>query len=91
MPSLNVHIKGELCWTDLDRKRIATRANGRMYSIDAIARLPGGMSSGRSSVTIRVDLEDGSTVLAETSLGALTAALNAFHAADDREHVPSSL
>lgn len=42
-----------------------------------IALLGGGMSSGLPSVALRLDLEDGSTVIAETSLAALTGVIAA--------------
>ena len=45
-----------------------------------IAALPGGMASGRTSLTIRIDLPNGDVVLAETSLALLQLAARAFTA-----------
>jgi len=44
----------------------------------AITALKGGMTSGKPSVAIRLDLPDGRTVIAETSLALLLAAADAF-------------
>jgi hypothetical protein len=47
-----------------------------------IALLKAGMGSGKSSVTIRIDLPDGKIVLAETSLALFIAAAEALAACD---------
>lgn len=66
-------------------------ASGR-HRDAAPARLPGGMKSGASSVTIRVDLPDGRVVLVETSLKMLGTVARAFEAADagDAERAAAS-
>lgn len=44
----------------------------------SMAPLLGGMASGGTSVTIRIDLPDGTTILTETSLALLRTAVDAF-------------
>ena len=51
----------------------------------SVARLAKGMSSGKSSVTFRIDLPDGRTVLGETSLALFQAAARAFRAVEAAE------
>ena len=78
MPQLSIHVDGDACWPDLalgpdlDLDMIL---HGELVSI---AALPGGMASGKVSVTVRITLDDGRTVLAETSLALLHMALSAF-------------
>jgi hypothetical protein len=64
MIGMNVILRGDAAWPDLDGKklRVADPAN----SI-SVAVLDGGMSSGRPSVALRIDLLDGSTLIVETS------------------------
>lgn len=85
MPGLPLHIHGDQCWPDL-ADMAARLEDGRVIHLRGegleMARLPGGMSSGNSSVTIRVNLPDGRVVLAETSLALLRMAVQAFDAAD---------
>ncbi len=89
MPMLSVHTHGDECWPDV----AALAADGRVIHLAgaglSVARLPGGLTSGKSSVTIRVDLPDGRVVLAETSLALLRTAVQAFDAADAREGRPT--
>lgn len=85
MPILPLHLNGDGCWPDLAdiQKRVA---DGRVIHLVGhgleLARLPGGMSSGATSVTLRVNLPDGRVVLVETSLANLRMAVQAFDAAD---------
>lgn len=76
MMSLEVHIEGDKCWPDLMGKK------GQPAFIQGcfigIARLPGGTVSGKSSVTVRIELPDGQVVLAETTLVLLANAVKAF-------------
>lgn len=68
MAQMNV-VAGDGAWEELKAK---AEAGQLIHLADAatigIAHLAGGMSSGRASLTIRLDLPDGRTVLAETSL-----------------------
>lgn len=92
MPALSIHTHGDECWPDLNpiEERLA---DGRVIHLVgtglSMARMPEGLASGKSSVTIRVDLPDGRVVLAETSLALLSTAVRAFEAADEREGRPT--
>ena len=74
MPTILLITDGDECWPDLAAKRaegrtiwhLANRAPALQFAL-----LKGGMASGHASVTIRIDLDNGDVVLAETSLGAL--------------------
>jgi hypothetical protein len=79
MPVLHVHIDGDKCWPDLEDKMDKIIHLGEGARID-IAALPGGMSSGKTSVALRFDLPDGQVVIAETSLALLGTAVDAFRA-----------
>ena len=84
MPSVEMIMNGEGCWPDLQ----TGSDNDRLYALfgdDAppiqLALLRGGMTSGKSSVSIRIDLPDGKVVLTETSLALLRTAIRGFVAA----------
>jgi hypothetical protein len=83
VPAINIITNGDGCWPDLSEKRRAGHAIWHLGN-DApaiqFALLKGGMVSGYSSVTIRIDLSSGDVVLAETSLGLLVSAVNALRA-----------
>jgi hypothetical protein len=93
-PSLRVAVDGEGAWPDLARKPNKVMKLGD--SAMAIAALAGGMQSGRASVMFRIDLPDGRTVVIETSLRTLHAAVTAIvarhgepfmqHPLSEREH-----
>lgn len=80
MPVMNVILEGDRAWPD-----VANLAEqGKLIHLrDApwsLAALAMGMSSGRTSVALRIDLPDGRTLIAETSLGLLLGAARAFEA-----------
>ncbi len=83
MATATLHINGDACWPELlekiERGEVVRAAPAALQ----FARLPGGMTSGASSVTIRVDLPDGRVVLVETSLRMLGLVARAFEAADE--------
>lgn len=92
MPSIDLHLDGDKCWPDL--KQLDER--GRLITLmgeDApqlgIARLPGGTLSGRSSVTIRLDLPDGRTVVTETTLALFCQAADAMRTRDRMDGLPA--
>lgn len=76
MPVLNIKLDGDQCWPDLAAKR----ERGELIQTETIsvALLPGGMSSGKASVAIRIELPDGRTVIAQTSLELFDSAARAF-------------
>lgn len=78
MPALTIVMDGDKAWPDLRDKKILHLGN------DApplqVAVLAGGMASGKPSVTLRVDLPDGRTVLAETSARLFVSAARAITA-----------
>jgi len=74
--NLQVSLYGDNCWPGL-KDRPFTEG-----TLTGIARLPAGMGSGRSTVTVRIELPDGQTVLAQTSLALLSNAVLAFNTAE---------
>lgn len=74
MPALDVIMNGDNCWPDLRKGFIEGRWVG-------IARLPNGTVQGNPTVTVRIELPDGQTVLAETTLALLSQAIRAFEVA----------
>lgn len=74
MIALDIIIHGDNCWPDLHNGFIT----GRLV---AIARLPNGTLSGKPTVAVRIELPDGQTVLAETTLALLSSAVRVFEVA----------
>lgn len=77
MPVLDIIMDGDNCWPELKEKGFIT---GNWVGI---ARLRRGMVSGAASVTVRIELPDGQTVLAETSLALIENAARAFRVAEE--------
>lgn len=75
MPSMVLVMDGDGAWPDLKDKKVH-----HVTSQIQVAPLGGGMASGKASVTFRIDLADGSVVLAETSLELFSAAARAMNA-----------
>jgi hypothetical protein len=75
MPALTLKLDGDNAWPDL-----ASRTVHRVTGTFEIAGLAGGMVSGKPSIAIRLDLDDGSSVVAETSLALFLMAADAFKA-----------
>jgi hypothetical protein len=88
MVEMHVILDGDGCWPDLVPVGEGKLAKGGIPVIhlanDAppvqVAALDGGMTSGRTSLTLRIDLPDGTVVLAETSLRLFLFAARALHA-----------
>ena len=82
MPIIHVNVGGDNAWSDL-RERIESsdptliQAMGN-DTVWYLTILEGGMTSGKYSVGLRLDLADGRVVVAETSWEALTTALSAM-------------
>jgi hypothetical protein len=79
MPGLDLHLSGDNAWPELKEKEVI-----RAY-VNGIAALPKGTVEGRPSVTVRIDLPDGRTVLAETTLRLLLRAAEALAARYGRQ------
>lgn len=79
MPHLDINTNGDNCWPDL---RTAGFIRGEWVGI---ARLPNGTRNGNPTVTVRIKLPDGQTVLAETTMALLESAMAAFRGAAQRE------
>lgn len=62
--AIRVLLDGDGVWPDLEEKTVHHMPGGLIQ----IARLKGGMASGRDSVSIRIDLDDENVLVAETSL-----------------------
>lgn len=75
MLDLKIHLDGNGCWPDLQGKPYIHHT-GTME----VALLEGGMKSGARSVAIRIDLPDGQTIVAETSLNLFGIAADAMRA-----------
>lgn len=78
MIALSIHLDGENCWPDL--KDAGDRVIHLSNDAPAIqlAALEKGMTSGRTSLCIRIDLPDGKIVMAETTLRLFLTAAAAF-------------
>lgn len=79
--SLQIMLQGDGCWPDLkelDAQGKLTHVKGTMQ----VARLSGGMGSGKDSVAFRIDLPDGSVVVSETSMKLFLHAADVFRTAD---------
>ncbi len=65
MPELRITFQVETAWPDLDRSKVVHLGNGAPPI--GLAVLDMGMASGLPSIMLRLDLPDGTHVLAETS------------------------
>lgn len=75
MPTLDIHVDGDNCWTDL-------REHGfTVGKIVAVAALPNGTTEGNPTITFRIELPTGDVVLAETTLRLFGQAAAAFRGA----------
>ncbi len=78
--AIAMHLDGDACWPDLD--------SASVFVADTfeLALLPGGMTSGQSSVTLRMNTVDGEgtvVVLYQVSLGNLETAVRACRAREE--------
>jgi hypothetical protein len=80
MPAIIIYLDGDGCWPDLKGKvgtdQVIHLGNGAPPIGFALFEI--GTTSGKPSVTIRIDLPDGRTVLAETTLALLLNAARLF-------------
>ena len=82
MIRLDVYTHGDNCWPDL----IDTNGQPKFVegTLVGIARLPDATAKGNSTVTVRVELPDGTTVLAQTTLALIHNAVNVFKIAEEK-------
>ena len=77
MIAMNIILEGDNAWPDLQGKDIIHLRDGPPIQV---AVLDGGMTSGRPSVAMRIDLPDGRSVIAETSARLFATAARAIMA-----------
>ena len=65
MPEMIINLSGDGCWPDLKEKGFIEADPKKPIQLGA---LPAGMGSGRPSVSIRMDLPDGTVVIGQTSV-----------------------
>ncbi len=75
--TIDLKLDGDGAWPDLIDRGVIHLGNGTTIGMCV---LPGGMTSGRHSVSLRLDLPDGGVVVAEASWRVLAAAVRAIAA-----------
>jgi len=78
MNIINVILEGDRCWEDLANKIKSAKVIWLREGAISIAALSKGMKSGKPSISIRIDLPDGRTLVAETSMRLFLSAAEAF-------------
>lgn len=74
MPEISIVLQTP-AWPELDREKVL-----HTQKPIGVTLLEGGMASGAHSVALRIDLEDGRTVIAETSLSLFLMAADTLRA-----------
>lgn len=74
MPAISIVLQTP-AWPELDREKVL-----HTQKTIGVTLLEGGMASGAHSVALRIDLEDGRTVIAETSIALFLMAADALRA-----------
>ncbi len=75
--TIDLKLDGDGAWPDLIDRRVIHLGDGTTIGMCV---LPGGMTSGRHSVSLRLDLPDGGVVVAEASWRVLALAVQAIAA-----------
>lgn len=81
MPVLRIYTSGDGVWPDLQRLVSEDGTDPRVIQVQEpieVCALAEGMASGKPSVTVRMNLPDGSVVLGETSLALFLTAADLF-------------
>ena len=91
MEALDLYMDFDEAWPELREEALA---GANVYQspdirVTAMARVPRGTMGGKSSVMVRIDLPDGSFLLAGTTLALLATAVRAFKGADERDGIPT--
>lgn len=74
MIGLKIILEGDGAFSDIPARKM------REGNFSAITGLPDGTESGKPTICIRVDMVDGTTVLAQTTLALFLTAADAFKA-----------
>jgi len=77
MPVLKIILDGDSCWPDLNKPGKTIIHHTDEIQVAVLGR---GMASGKPSVSIRIDIDSKTSVIAETSLALLLTAADAFKA-----------
>lgn len=78
MNIIKVILEGDGCWEDLPDKIKSDKVIWLREGTISIAALSKGMKSGKPSISIRIELPDGKTLIAETSMRLFIATAEAF-------------
>lgn len=81
MPVIQLILDGDGAWPDLENNPNVEWVKEPIK----IAVLPGGMTSGRPALAIRLDLKDGKTIVAQTSLALFATAARGIRARYSQE------
>ena len=65
MPEMTINLSGDGAWPDLKDKVVIEADDKKPIQL---AALPAGMGSGKPSISIRMDLPDGTVVVGQTSV-----------------------
>lgn len=76
MPAMHIILQ-EPAWPELSAPDAKVHHTNKPIGVTALA---GGMQSGKPSVALRIDLDDGAVVIAETSLALFLTAADALKA-----------
>lgn len=74
---MDIKLDGDGVWPDLHTRSVIRIQHGQTLKVAVIA---GGMSGGAPSVAVRIDLPDGQTVIADTSMALWLTAADAMKA-----------
>lgn len=77
MPMLTIHLQGEGAWSDVDKATIIEARDNAAR----VALLRGGMTSGKASVGVLIDMKDGTHIFWQTSAALFINAAKAMEAA----------
>ena len=86
MEAMTILLEGDGLYEGVDRSRLREDIAGV-----TVAGIRNGMTSGKPAVTLRIDLADGTTVLARTSLALLLSAADGLRSRHGDPRIPDDL
>lgn len=89
MPALNILLDADGAWKDLTGsggQPLRDDVSWNRHHTMTFARLPMGTHEGNASIAIRLDMSDGSVIIAETTERLFLAAADAFRARQEYEN-----